>query len=411
MPSWTPIDDVWDYVEETFDGAFETVRRSSLHQSYSVIVAKATDALPLHPRLEPSESSRNSAMEQRVSIFGTRLHEGAHMIPHSPICAASYGIISQAALGVNFESKNLDRETLILTLQQVVCGRSDGQTKSSSGLRYSPYNLVSLPNGHKDYFDNNPALVVVPILELERGVKDWVAGREYWVMCIAGHCAENDATDEEWYTDIFRGQGYDSSTRMRCSERDIRMATLLLGQFVKAHASVLNREYPAINPLDLFHGNGREVLDRKAMLRDTRTQLQANNTVKVPSVKRTTGDRSRFTWHVMKVKLTGSIPDPLLVANKAAVNWSSRCGQKLLPACPDGPDVDAEHEYLYALGREEAEASLANYDQAVTPVGRMIGVPSSSRRVTLSPDKEATHDRAEGKADGLEWENLEEDDE
>jgi hypothetical protein len=223
MPSWPPIDDVWDCGEETFDGAFETVRRSSLHQSYSVIVAKATDehALPLHPRLEPSESSRtgNSAIEQRglYSIFGTRLYEGAHtMIPHSPICAAPYGIISQAALGVNFESKNLDQETLILTLQQVVWGRFDydERAKSVSGLRHSPYNLVSLPNGHKDYFENNPALVVVPILEFEH----WVAGREYWDMCIAGqtHCAENDndATDEEWYTDIFRGQGYNPNTRM-----------------------------------------------------------------------------------------------------------------------------------------------------------------------------------------------------
>jgi hypothetical protein len=47
------------------------------------------------------------------------------------------------------------------------------------------------------------------------------------------------------------------------------MATRLLGQFVKAHASVLSREDAAINPLDLFHSDGEEVLDRKKMLRNT----------------------------------------------------------------------------------------------------------------------------------------------
>ena len=39
---------------------------------------------------------------------------------------------------------------------------------------------------------------------------------------------------------------------------------------------------------------------------------------------------------MLKVKLTEDIPDPALVVCKAAVNWSDRCGEKLLPACPDG---------------------------------------------------------------------------
>jgi hypothetical protein len=100
-------------------------------------------------------------------------------------------------------------------------------------------------------------------------------------MCIAGHCAEHHATDEDWYQIKFRGKGYDSSTtstRKRCTESDIRMGTLLLGQFVKARASVLSRKSPAIHPLDLFNGDENGDLDRKNMLRDTRTQLQANST-------------------------------------------------------------------------------------------------------------------------------------
>jgi hypothetical protein len=160
--------------------------------------------------------------------------------------------------------------------------------------------------------------LVLPILDLQN-VQNWTEGNEYWVMCIVGQCAGHDATNEEWYEEIFKRRGYDSDTRLRCSEEDIRMATLLLGQFVKAHASVPSRERPAINPLDLFHGNGKEVIDSKKMLLETLAQLKANNKVKVPSVKRTTGQ-------VMKVRLTGRIPDPVLVAIKAAVSWSSRSG-------------------------------------------------------------------------------------
>jgi hypothetical protein len=305
-------------------------------------------------------------------------------------------------LGVDFEATDLDEETLISTLQQVICGRSDGQSKASSGLRYSPLNLLRLPSPHYLYFDDNPALLVLPILDL-RNVQNWTEGNEYWVVCIAGQCAGqcagHDATNEEWYEEIFKRRGYDSDTRLRCSEEDIRMATLLLGQFVKAHASVLSRERPAINPLDLFPGDGKEVLDRKKMLLETLTQLKANNKVKVPSVKRTTDD---FTWQVMKVRLTGRIPDPVLLAIKAAVSWSSRCGQTLLPACPDGPDIDSEQEELYARGREEHEASMAAYYHTFTPTEITLGVSESSRRVTLYPGKEA---------DGtdLGWEDLEDD--
>jgi hypothetical protein len=319
------------------------------------------------------ERSANGSQERLLSILGSPFFDDAHQIPHSPICSTSYGIIGQAALGVDFEATNLDKETLSWTLQQVICGRSNGQSKASSGSRYSPFNLLRLPRPNYDYFDDNPALLVLPILDLQN-VQNWNEGNEYWVMCIARQCAGHDATNEEWYED--KRREYDSDTRLRCSEEDIRMATLLLGQFVKAHASVLSRERPAINPLDLFHGDGKEVLDRKKMSLESLTQLKANNEVKVPSVKRTTDDCSPFTWQVMKVRLTGRIPDPVLVAIKAAVSWSSRCGQKLLPTCPEGPDIDSEQEELYALGREEHEASMAAYYRTFIPTTINLGVSS-----------------------------------
>jgi hypothetical protein len=49
-------------VEDTFDGAFETVRRSTPHPSYISIIAKSKDEQPLQPRLDlGTESSARSS--------------------------------------------------------------------------------------------------------------------------------------------------------------------------------------------------------------------------------------------------------------------------------------------------------------------------------------------------------------
>jgi hypothetical protein len=81
--AWTPIDDVWESVEDSFDGAFETVRRSTPHSAYTSIIEKANDEKPLKPRLG-TESSRtgssangsqersaNGSQERLLSILGT----------------------------------------------------------------------------------------------------------------------------------------------------------------------------------------------------------------------------------------------------------------------------------------------------------------------------------------------------
>jgi hypothetical protein len=90
--AWTPIDDVWESVEESFDGAFETVRRSTPHSAYTSIIKKANDEKPLKPRLGTeslgTESSRstgssaNGPQERLLSILGTPFFEDAHQIPY-----------------------------------------------------------------------------------------------------------------------------------------------------------------------------------------------------------------------------------------------------------------------------------------------------------------------------------------
>jgi hypothetical protein len=409
----TQIDELWEPVDETFDnGAFETVCRSVPHASYSSMILKARDVVLL-PRLTAEDSSRNnnssrSSTPDKIDIFGGMDAEKAHLVPHAPICSATWGIICQAVVGVDFESEVHDRNRLILTLQQLVCGRV-GEGKRSSGMRYSPLNLIYLAAPHKNYFDRNPALMVVPIMDLEE-MKAWQEGQAYWVICIPGQCDGYHATVRQLNSKIF-GDAAPSSTR--CTVDELDKATHLLGACIKAHAAVLTRDSPALIPSDLLHGAGPDTESRRQLLLGTRNKLRASGTVTVPSVKSTRGIIENRLKHLMKVRLTQNIPDPALCVLRAAVSWSSRFDQKLLPACPDGPDKDegdSEDKELLALGEEELEESRAmNFN----PVGQTIDVvapESSSRPVTVSPDKEAKRSLPfkvlKGKADDTDWENL-----
>jgi hypothetical protein len=63
--AWTPIDNVWESVEDSFDGAFETVRRSTPHSAYTSIIEKAK------PRLgtESSRTGSSAQMDRKSACF------------------------------------------------------------------------------------------------------------------------------------------------------------------------------------------------------------------------------------------------------------------------------------------------------------------------------------------------------
>jgi hypothetical protein len=155
--SWTPIDDLWSCEEETFVGEFETVRRSVSLEAYKSISKAAMGQDKLEPRLKKSESSRSASQtdtEPKKDVFGDPLGEKAHLIPQSFICAPFYGIFSQAILGMDLEKYyENNRPELIKALQQVVSGRVK-EKRVQTGLRYSPLNLLMLPQRHSDFFDD-----------------------------------------------------------------------------------------------------------------------------------------------------------------------------------------------------------------------------------------------------------------
>ena len=105
---------------------------------------------------------------------------------------------------------------------------------------------------------------------------------------------------------------------------------------------------------------------------------------------------------VLKVSFTGDndvpIPDPWLLAAKAAVNLSSTRGQKLLPACDKPEEEDYEillefHKYQMSRRQENIPGELN-----LSSIGDMPGTPlpvAHSDVAVATPPKEED-----------DWENL-----
>jgi hypothetical protein len=93
--------------------------------------------------------------------------------------------------------------------------------------------------------------------------------------------------------------------------------------------------------------------------------------------------------------LTPEQASAALLASKAAINWSFRRGQKLLPACGKPEELDEDLEELYEIARERDLGAASCPPQIVD-----VAKPSSSRRITLSSEKEAC---------GMAWEALDDD--
>jgi hypothetical protein len=346
------------------------------------------------PRLD-STSAGSSGVKIAVNIFGSVGQERAHQIPNSNTCSLADGIICQAILGVDYETTfKTDRKGLIGAIQQLACGTGDHR---KLGLKNLPVNLLALPKGRAEYYEDNPRWIVVPILPLKK-TKECKSGEEYWVMVLA--C--NKDLCKALVTD-----GYNGNTRCPCSWDDICTATELLDSLVQANVDALlqrpkddtGTQQSGISPRDLFpteaqcaSENGAKEIDKRINVMKSIIETLAGKknkyTVKVPCMKATNGDIGNL--QVMKVLLTDHVPDPVLVATKASINCSARTRQKLLLACACLKNVDEEEDEAHAIARDFYEADLRAFRESEL-VGRQVMVFSvEGADDDLSADEELT---------------------
>jgi len=209
-----------------------------------------------------------------------------------------------------------------------------------------------MPANHGPLYDENPCWMVVPILDTNE-VKKWTGLEEdnetkkgYWVMLIAGkHSRENGKayTDEEAYmplidvgytTDYDRVDG--ELKREKCEPEDIRKATVVLLSAVKAMSETLIGRSDKVSPFNLFDEIG--VNSKKERLLKVAEDIRQYG-VLIPEYARGYDDPNLQVIKVYLDPTLTSVPDPMLLLVKAAITWSERNNQKLLPACGEDGSV------------------------------------------------------------------------
>jgi hypothetical protein len=237
------------------------------------------------------------------------------------------------------------------TLQKAIHGakpKEGGNRMAHTGIKHSVFNKIRL-GCQVDFFDQKPCVLIIPIMDLEEAKKWNGAGYNALVMC--GSFEGTDASTACQRILMTKKE------RVALQEMEIEKARHLLEAVILGMAySLLNCFVSTLSFLD------NDSRDRFRELRNVfliRTGVAKG--VVVPKV-RPVGIPDSQPVESLKVRVvefsdhneaTGGhpAPDPLLLAVKAAINWSRLNYQALRaagapPEEEDELDVLAEEEYL-----------------------------------------------------------------
>jgi hypothetical protein len=172
----------------------------------------------------------------------------------------------------------------------------------------------------QEYFDGgSPNIVIIPLLPLP-DVLNWNGSDEYDVMAVT--CGDQNKAWECAGNLLVCAQS--------CGQEEVDCGRQLLENFVKAIASSVVHHNVTESFTDPNHPNEelRKWLQRTEMLK--RGSLRIVLPRPIANVNLTDRGVAKGS-----MSLRTSLPDPFLVAVKAAINYSAHCGCKLMPSCPD----------------------------------------------------------------------------
>ena len=294
---------------------------------------------------ENTDPSNSSSSAVKSDMFGNRTYEKSHLIPNAIVGSRAYGFVAEAALGL----KNTGKVRRLKLVNGVQEEKAHGKIKrvKQSGLKHNKYNKLRLKM-QANFFDNAPFVLIIPILSLEQ-VLGWdettsadaasLRNNSYDVMI----CASGDKA-KECYKEILRDY---SGEGTQCTNGEIRTATQLLSTFAKALAtSTFNDEVME----SMTDQNKRSIAVATILRRIEEARSAGHAKVMLPIVNNAVvGTNMNFRVAKAKVSKMTSLPDPYLVAVKAAANWFASQEQIMMPASSsyalDGSDSDSDSGY------------------------------------------------------------------
>ncbi|KAL3905223.1 MAG: hypothetical protein SGILL_009762, partial [Bacillariaceae sp.] len=336
--------------------ALQAIRRQSMPQMYQHAFSKEKLRLNLArsevPGRSENSSGSNSTGDVERDLLGNRLFQKAHMISDAKVGSKSYGFIAEATLGL----RHTNPETRLKLVKGVEHTLSNGKIErvSQSGLKHNKYNKLRLFL-QKEALDNNPFLIIIPIMTLTE-VLDWDEidpERDYSYNVMI--CSAGGLQAEVLYEKLFRDH---RGPQSECTPQDVDTATTLLSTFARAMAMSTFNDSIMESMTARDRTNSHSVatvidrINRATRDRHAEIDLPRINTTVVdvadPAALATRGIR------IVKARVTKrtSLPDPYLVAVKAAANWFAGRNQRMLAAASvydsENSDTDSECNDLHS---------------------------------------------------------------
>ena len=262
-----------------------------------------------------SDTTNTNQLTTTVDFLYNEEGERAHLFSNAPVCHAAYFRLAQAASGI-FAEDYFKRRKLLNGMK----GRRNRMR--DSGLKHSKYNKFHLFLQKQLLDSTPPALLIVPLLPLSE-IQQWDGTSAYDAMVLP--CGERA---------VYAARMTLRFVRRTCSQREVENGVAVLSSFVKDIAeSLLDKENDVLEDFNTAVGETRDAsaLRWKRLVEYLRTL--DSPCFPIPSLKK------NMDWGTVRIakgtfdRDRSCLPDPFLLAAKAAINFSSLIGKKLMPAC------------------------------------------------------------------------------
>jgi hypothetical protein len=373
---YSTLNQVWGaessrYEQEHFNAMFRIDRYPT--QYVATVNAAMEENNNAADESQLSRSSREPEVNWRTwptDIFGNHLSaaEIAHLIPAASSHADTYDDVAAWAVGYSEQNEDGVKAKLVhgsrppvrrgwiplRMTRRSLRGRNrnisppPGRPRQVdlSGLKHSDLNKMRLDHQF-EYMDKHPCVLIVPAMTRE-AMLDWDGRTSYTAIVLV---EANIQAPEYSAETVARG---------------IQMGNLQVNQTVE-ETEATNEQVELARKLmtDVLRGLAFSLSRRTLEFRTRHNMFHVLGEITVPSAS---GSQPQADHHVRKVILGLSglhpAPDPLLLAVKAAVVWSVRNGQRLLPGGEQDDDDNSSIESKGLFGDGIPEGAAVDLGQS-----------------------------------------------
>jgi hypothetical protein len=247
------------------------------------------------------------------------------LISRAPLCHKAYGFLAEAATGKKLGPGPKATQNRLKLLNGVYQERK--KRLPNTGLKHHKYNKMLLYTQKHLLDGNEPRLIIIPLLTIKE-VLEWNGRDKYEAMAITCGSGAADAAQKVLHY-----------VRDFCSPEEIEKGRMLLEAFTRGIASSIKQHNvtESFTPKEL---RSQELVAWAALV----NEIKGNEGARV-FLPQALPARGLPAKPVAKAEMSRrfSLPDPFLVAVKAAVSYSKLCGRTLMPACPE-PGSDASFD-------------------------------------------------------------------